>query len=255
MKYIHDFEIVENRKINDEYFVLGLKSPQKLPFLQPGQFVEIKVDHSPTTFLRRPISIYDVDYKRNTLSLLILIVGNGTLTLSRLLKGDHLNLIYPLGNSFSIPSKGKVLLIGGGVGVAPLLFLGKSLLEKNIQPLFLFGARSHTHLVDLGKFEKLGAVHTTTEDGTQGEKGLVTEHSLVTRNDWDYSQVYACGPVPMMKAVARLAEKRNTICEVSLENTMACGFGACLTCVQETVRGNICICTEGPVFNTKELVW
>ncbi len=254
-KYIHDFKIVTNRKITNDYFVLELKAPRKLQSVKPGQFVEIKIDNSSRTFLRRPISIYDVDYKQNTISLLILIVGEGTRALSHLSKGEYLNLIYPLGNSFSIPQSGKVLLIGGGVGVAPLLFLGKLLIENNIQPVFLFGARSHTHLVDLNKFELLGPVYMTTENGSQGEKGLVTEHSIITDNNWNYDQIYACGPVPMMKAVARLAEKRNTNCEVSLENTMACGFGACLTCTQKTVRGNICICTEGPVLNTKELIW
>lgn len=254
-KYIHDFEVVANRGINKDYFVLELKAPQKLESIKPGQFVEIRVDNSPCTFLRRPISIYDIDYKQNTISLLILIAGEGTQALSRLSKGDYVNLIYPLGNSFSIPQTGKVLLIGGGVGVAPLLFLGKSLSENNIQPVFLFGARSHTHLVDLDKFELLGPVYTTTEDGSQGEKGLVTEHSIITGNNWNYEQIYACGPVLMMKAVAQLAERRNTNCEVSLENTMACGFGACLTCVQETVRGNICICVNGPVLNSKELIW
>lgn len=254
-KYIHDFEVVANRRINDDYFVLELKAPQKLQSIQPGQFVEIKIENSPSTFLRRPISIYNIDYKQNTISLLILIVGEGTTALSRLSGGEYLNLIYPLGNSFSIPQTGKVILIGGGVGIAPLLFLGKSLSEKNIQPVFLIGARSHTHLVDLDKFKLLGSVYTTTEDGSHGEMGLVTEHSIITGNNWNYDQVYACGPVPMMKAVARIAEKRKTNCEVSLENTMACGFGACLTCVQETVSGNLCICVHGPVFNTKELVW
>ena len=254
-KYIHDFEIVANSRINDDYFTLKLKAPQELQSIQPGQFVEVKIDNSPGIFLRRPISIYDVDYKQNTISLLIMVVGVGTSALSRLSEGEYLNLIYPLGNSFSIPQFGKVILIGGGVGVAPLLFLGKSLSENNIQPVFLIGARSYTHLVDLDKFKLLGPVYTTTEDGSYGEKGLVTEHSIISGNKWDFSQVYACGPVPMMKAVARMSQKQKINCEVSLENTMACGFGACLTCVQKTIRGNLCICIHGPVFNTKELVW
>lgn len=254
-KYIHDFEVVANRKINNDYFVLELKAPQKLQLIRPGQFVEIKVDNSPDVFLRRPLSFFDIDYRQNTISLLILIVGRGTRALSFLSMGDFVNIIYPLGNSFSIPRTGKALLIGGGVGVAPLLFLAKVLTENNIQPVFLLGAKSRSYLVELDKFEKLGLVYTTTEDGTYGEKGLVTDHSLFFNNNWNYSQLYACGPVQMMKAVARLAEEKNVSCEVSLENTMACGFGACLSCVQKTVRGNLCVCVHGPVFNTKELVW
>jgi len=254
-KYIDDFEIVVNRKINSDYFVLELKAPTKLQNIMPGQFVEVKVDNAPAVFLRRPFSIYDIDYRQNTISLLILIVGEGTLALSQLSEGDHLNLIYPLGNSFSIPQCGKTLLIGGGVGIAPLLFLGKVLSEKNIQPVFLYGAKSRSHLVDLDKFELLGPVYTTTEDGTYGEKGLVTEHSLFLDSSWDYDQLYACGPVQMMKAVALLSEEKNVNCEVSLEKTMACGFGACLSCVQETTGGNLFICIHGPVFNATELVW
>ncbi|MBL7112264.1 MAG: dihydroorotate dehydrogenase electron transfer subunit [Bacteroidales bacterium] len=253
-KYVHDFKIVENRRINDDYFVLNVKSPQPLPDLLPGQFVEIRVDNAPNTFLRRPISIYDVAIDRNLISMLFLIVGEGTAKLAELHPGDLLNMIYPLGNSFTIPSEGPVLLVGGGVGVAPLLFLGKVLVEKGITPDFLLGARSSSHLVDLDKFESLGTLHTTTEDGSAGTKGLVTQHPLFA-NKWNYRAVYTCGPVGMMKAVAALSEEKETPCEASLENTMACGFGACLCCIQKTVRGNICVCTEGPVFNSKDLIW
>ena len=253
-KYVHDFKVVENRRINDDYFVLTIEAPQILPELLPGQFVEIKVDGAPNTFLRRPISIYDIDEERNMISLLFLIVGEGTATLAGSGPGDSLNLIYPLGNSFTIAEEGPVLLVGGGVGVAPLLFLGKMLVRHGIAPDFLLGARSRLHLADLDKFAELGSLNITTEDGTSGIKGLVTQHPLFS-GDWDYRVVYTCGPVGMMKAVASLAEAKGILCEVSLENTMACGFGACLCCIQETVRGNVCVCTEGPVFNSKELVW
>ena len=253
-KYVHDFKVVENRKINDDYFVLNVESPQPLPDLFPGQFVEIRVDNAPNTFLRRPISIYEVDRKKNLISLLFLIVGEGTAKLAGLTEGDKVNMIYPLGNSFTLPSEGPVLLAGGGVGVAPLLFLGKHLVEKGIKTDFLLGARSSSHLVDLDKFDSLGSVKTTTEDGSGGFKGLITRHPLF-EGEWDYKAVYTCGPVAMMKAVAGIAEKKGTLCEASLENTMACGFGACLCCTQETVRGNVCVCTEGPVFNSKDLVW
>jgi dihydroorotate dehydrogenase electron transfer subunit len=253
-KYINDFKVVENRRINDDYFVLNVESPESLPGLFPGQFVEIRIDNAPNTFLRRPISIYDTDVDKKIISMLFLIVGEGTAKLSELKPGDSLNMIYPLGNSFTITHEGPVLLVGGGVGVAPLLFLGKTLAENGITPTFLLGARSSSHLVDLDKFGSLGPLHTTTEDGSAGVKGLVSQHPIFS-NEWNYQIVYTCGPVGMMKAVAGLAEKKGTECEASLENTMACGFGACLCCIQKTVRGNVCVCTEGPVFNSKDLIW
>jgi len=253
-KYVNDFKVVENRRINNDYFVLNVESPQSLPDILPGQFVEIRVDNAPNTFLRRPISIYDIDIDRDIISMLFLIVGEGTAKLAELQPGDLLNMIYPLGNSFTVPSEGPVLLVGGGVGVAPLLFLGKELADKGMDPSFLLGARSSSHLVDLEKFESVGPLNLTTEDGSAGTKGLVTQHPLFI-DEWKYNAVYTCGPVGMMKAVAALAEKKETLCEASLENTMACGFGACLCCIQETVRGNICVCTEGPVFNSKDLIW
>jgi len=253
-KYVDDFKVVENIRINDDYFVLHVESPQSLPEILPGQFVEIRIDNEPDTFLRRPISVYDIDIDRNIISMLFLIVGKGTAKLSELRQGDVLNMIYPLGNTFSIPTEGPVLLVGGGVGVAPLLFLGKKLAEKGIIPSFLLGARSSSHLVDLEKFKQLGPLNLTTEDGSAGTKGLVIQHPLFT-DEWKYNAVFTCGPLGMRKAVAGLAEMKETRCEASLENTMACGFGACLCCIQETVRGNICVCTEGPVFNSKDLIW
>ncbi len=250
-----DLIVRENKQLNNQYFLLILGSSDELPEMYPGQFVEVRVDNSPETFLRRPISINFVDYQKNELWLLIQIIGEGTRKLSTCKQGDLLNLLLPLGNSYTIPTNtnSKLLLVGGGVGIAPLLYLGSKLKENGIICDFLLGGRSKYNLLQLEEFSNFGNVFTTTEDGTFGEKGFVTNHSILTNKKYDL--IYSCGPTPMMKAVAAYAKSKNTECEVSLENTMACGFGACLCCVTDSVDGHVCVCTEGPVFNTSKLKW
>jgi len=254
-KFILDLTISENKSLNSQYVLLKLTSDKKLPSILPGQFAEIRVDNSPSTFLRRPISINFIDEAKNELWLLIQIVGEGTRRLALMKSGETLNLILPLGNTFSIPEdkNTQILLIGGGVGVAPLLLLGENLHKNGFDCRFLIGARSKSDLLLINEFERYGMVYTTTEDGSQGEKGFVTQHSIL--NECKIDCIYSCGPTPMMKAVAKYAEERNIFCEVSLENTMGCGIGACLCCVADTVDGNVCVCTDGPVFNVKKLKW
>lgn len=252
-KFIHDFEVTQNLHITNDYFAIHLKCPVSLPQILPGQFAEVLVSNSTTTYLRRPFSFYDVDYEQNVLSLLIKKIGDGTVALSKLKEGDILNLIYPLGNSFSLPEGKKALLIGGGVGIAPMLLLSKLLYEKEFQPDVLIGGRTLNDIVEPEKYKPFGEVFITTDDGSAGEKGMVTQHSLFSDNVKKYSIIYACGPDPMMKAVARVASENDIPCEISLENTMACGIGACLCCVVETIDGNKTTCIDGPVFDTRKL--
>lgn len=253
-KFMTDLIVKENKVLNDQYFLLKLSASEPLPEMYPGQFAEIKVEESPATFLRRPVSINWVDRTTNELWLLIQIVGEGTRTLSKLHSGDTLNLIFPLGNRFSYPgdTQADILLVGGGVGIAPMLFWGAQLASEGYRPVFLIGGRSEANLLLLDEFGKYGEVFVTTEDGSAGEKGFVTQHSVLNRK---FDAVYTCGPTPMMKAVAAYAAGRGVFCEVSLENTMACGFGACLCCVTDTIDGHVCVCTEGPVFNITKLKW
>jgi len=253
-KFIHDFEVTLNNQITGDYFALYLKCPAKLPPIFPGQFAEVLVSNSAETYLRRPFSIYDVDYEKNELSLLIKKIGKGTVALSELKTGDTLNLVYPLGNSFSLPKGEKVLLVGGGVGIAPMLLLARMLKKNGFQPDVLIGGRTKNDILEPEKYSDYGNVFVTTDDGSMGEKGMVTQHSVFAEKASEYSQIYACGPDPMMKAVAKVAASRNIPCEISLENTMACGMGACLCCVVETVDGNKTTCVEGPVFDTKKLI-
>ena len=213
-KYMLDLILKENRTLSSQYNLLILTSNEKMPEILPGQFAEVRVDGSPTTFLRRPISIHYVDYELNELWLLIQIKGDGTKRLATMAAGESLNLLFPLGNSFNKPAneKANVLLVGGGCGVAPLLYLGSYLKKSGYKVNFLLGARSESDLIELCEYERFGNVYTTTEDGSHGERGFVTQHSVLNNPDFDY--FYTCGPTPMMKAVARHALKTKATCEV-----------------------------------------
>ena len=227
---------------------LALEEP--LPEIKAGQFVEILVENSVSTFLRRPISVHYVDEARKELWLLIAVVGDGTRTLATLKAGDTLDIVFPLGNGFTI-EKCRTLLVGGGVGVAPLLYAGKKIHELGGEPVFLLGARTAGDLIGMDMFRNIGQTLTTTEDGTDGEKGFVTDHSIWQTETFD--RIAVCGPKPMMAAVAKKARQLGTPCEVSLENMMACGLGACLCCVEKTTEGNVCVCKDGPVFDIEKL--
>ena len=254
-KYVSDLRVVSVEHINDKYVLVKLTQDERLPEVFPGQFVEVRVDGSPSTFLRRPISVNFVDYDNNQLWLLVAAIGDGTRRIASLKVGDVLNCMFPLGNGFIMPSSSdeKVLLVGGGVGVAPLLYFGKRLNDIGCRPVFLLGARSEKDLLMLDEFRKLGRVCVTTEDGTAGERGFVTNHSVLSEIRFD--RIATCGPKPMMVAVAKYAKANNIECEVSLENMMACGLGACLCCVEKTTEGNLCVCKEGPVMNINKLLW
>lgn len=251
-KYCLDLTVKAVEHLNEKYVLLRLTDNSPLPEMLPGQFVEIKVEGSPNTYLRRPISIHYVDRKNNELWLLVATIGDGTKAMAALLPGEKMNVVLPLGNGFTI-SAGKTLLVGGGVGVAPLLYAGKAIKEFGGEPVFLLGARASKDLLELEKFREIGRVFLTTEDGSEGEKGFVTNHSIWHQESFDRIEV--CGPKPMMVAVARLARELSVPCEVSLENMMACGLGACLCCVEDTVEGHVCVCTEGPVFDIEKLKW
>lgn len=253
-KYILDLTVVSVEHIHERYVLIKLTQALPLPEMVPGQFVEVRVDGSPQTFLRRPISIHFVDREHNELWLLVATVGDGTRKLAQLQSGDLLNCVLPLGNGFTPAKPGeKVLLVGGGVGVAPLLYMGAEMAKARIEPTFLLGARTQKDLLMLDAFEQYGRVFVTTEDGSAGEQGFVTNHSLLQQEHFD--RISTCGPTPMMKAVARVAKAHDIDCEVSLENLMACGVGACLCCVENTTEGHVCVCKEGPVFNTRKLLW
>lgn len=254
-KYVLDLTVSAVERINEKYVLIRLADDKPLPDMLPGQFVEVRVDNLPTTFLRRPISISFVDRSRNELWLLVAAIGDGTRAMASLAVGSRLNCLLPLGNGFTMPSSAseRVLLVGGGVGVAPLLYMGAEMRRCGCEPTFLLGARRSADLLLLDHFRRYGRVFVTTEDGSAGERGFVTNHSVLQSEHFD--RIQTCGPKPMMVAVARYAAAAGIDCEASLENMMACGVGACLCCVEKTIEGNLCVCKEGPVFNINKLLW
>lgn len=254
-KYILDLTVAACEHPRDGYTLLKLTDGEPLPPMLPGQFAELKVEGGANTFLRRPISVNYVDEQANEVWFLVHEVGEGTRALGRLSAGDRLNVVLPLGNGFTMPvtKDEKVLLVGGGVGTAPLLYMGKKMADMGCRPVFLLGGRSVCDIMQLDMFRALGDVYITTEDGSEGETGFVTQHSVLQRERFD--RISVCGPKPMMVAVARYARSVGTPCEVSLENMMACGVGACLCCVENTTEGHVCVCKEGPVFDINRLLW
>lgn len=254
-KICEDFLVQATEQLSDRHWLMRLRSSSALPEMHPGQFVQVHIDDSPTTYLRRPISVNMVDYEHNEILLLVAAIGEGTRHLVRKKPGDKVNCLLPLGNSFTMPrsTDERFLLVGGGVGIAPMLFLGKRLVETGVRPSFLLGARTADELLEKEMFNELGDLYLTTEDGSEGEKGYVTNHSILKEKQFD--RIATCGPKPMMMSVARYAKQNDIECEVSLENDMACGLGVCLCCVEDTTDGHICVCTEGPVLNIKKLLW
>lgn len=251
MKRIADFKVVSIHHICDELFEMEVQCVEKLEHIEPGQFVNVMIPDTRQTFLRRPISICDVDVENNTLRFYIRKVGNGTGKMSNMQTGDSLNIVYPLGKGFDTDSQ-RPLLIGGGCGIAPLVYLAKNFYAKGIKPAVLLGGKSARFLTLKTYFNGIADVYLCTDDGSEGEKAMVTQHSLMKKVR-NFDKIYTCGPQVMMKAVAKVAIEQNIPCMVSLENTMACGVGACLCCVTKTREGHKCVCTEGPVFNVMDL--
>ncbi len=251
-KQLIDFEIESRREAGAGCVLLKMRPlGAEMPQCEPGQFVEILVDDASCTLLRRPISICDVVDDR--LVLLVKDAGAATHALCEASVGKKYSVLLPLGRGFWVDDNvKKVLLVGGGVGTAPLLYWGKALTARGIQPTFLIGARKSADLLLLDKLREIGSLNLTTEDGSEGTKGMVTAHPVFKE---DFDLICCCGPLPMMKAIAAIAKERGIQCQVSLENKMACGLGACLCCVEDTTSGNRCVCQDGPVFNINELKW
>lgn len=253
-KQVIEFSVDQNQHFSPVYSLLKLSPISGAPLgdICPGQFVQVETPAN-ATFLRRPISVCFVDKASNQLWLLVRNAGSGSKAIIDSAVGSTLNIIYPLGNGFTTADlPRRPILIGGGVGVAPLLYLAKRLADEGVRPAILLGARRAADVLLRQEFEEYGDVFVSTEDGSVGEKGLVTQHSILQQS---FDRMYCCGPMPMMKAIAAIARKNAIDCEVSLENVMGCGIGACLCCVEKTVKGNVCVCSDGPVFNLNELLW
>ncbi len=244
-KYIQEFFTVDkNENIAKDVYEMRL-SGNTSAITKSGQFVNIKIDGY---YLRRPISV--CDYDKDGITIIYKVVGNGTEAMSKIEKGAVLDLLVGLGNGFDTSKSGdKPLLIGGGMGVAPMYNLCKKLVDEGKHPIVVNGFNSAEDVYYENEFKSLGVeVYITTVDGTNGTKGFVTD---VTKN-LEYTYFYTCGPMPMFKAVESTAK---TSGQYSFEERMGCGFGACMGCSCETKYGNKRICKDGPVLEREEIIW
>jgi len=256
-------KILYNKKIKGNYFHLALRSPEIVKESLPGQFLIIKVNDTYEPLLRRPFSVHTV--KDGNVELLYEVVGQATQILSRRKPGEKLDVIGPLGNGFTFKNKHKTfnILVAGGMGVAPLVFLADRLNKFGVRSsefgvLVLIGGKSKESILCEKEFKQLGClVKIATDDGSKGFRGKVTElleRLLLTHNSLRPT-IYACGPKPMLKEISRVSKKYTTPAQLSLEEHMACGIGACLGCVVNTREGFKRACKEGPVFSADKIIW
>ncbi len=253
--------IVANERDTDSYFRLVLRAPQIAPLIQPGQFAHVRILPLKDALLRRPFSIFQV--AGDTFSILYKTVGKGTDALARMRAGEELSVIAPLGHGFTVPQAGgeTPLLVAGGYGMAAMFLLAQRSPQKGI---VFVGGRRRVDILCEKEFAAIGwEVRVATEDGSHGEKGLVTQPLLAEiRNPQSAIRNYklfACGPTGLLKAVGKIAEEFNLPAELSMDEHMCCGTGVCLTCVIPVKSGDSWeyqrTCTEGPVFDSREIVW
>lgn len=257
MKYLQGkYLILEKQALARDIYSFTMLCPEIAELAQAGQFVHIL----PTgCSLRRPISIAGIDKQKGTVRIIFIIKGNGTKTLADLRQGDMMDMIGPLGHGFTrLPEASHVILVGGGIGVPPMLPLAHDYGEK---ATVVSGFRSFSQVILQEELEACGTrTICCTEDGSAGAvKGFVTEpmEQLLSEGA---DAVFACGPVPMLKAVAEICIRNKTYCEVSLEERMACGVGACLGCACQIKNADgemhfLHVCKNGPVFKAEEVCW
>jgi len=259
--------IIEHEEIAGHARRLVLAAPEIAGFAEPGQFVHVLCGDSYDPLLRRPFSVHDVDRQSGRVRLLYEIRGRGTALLAEKRSGETLDVVGPLGKGFELPkSPGRPLvLIGGGIAVAPLYFLARRIAETIgcECAAFLIGARTESMLLYVEEFARLGSdVRTATDDGSAGYRGFVTgllEQYIHAMDRANPPLVYACGPMQMLKAVARITKEHGLKCQVSTEAKMACGVGACMSCVIKVRDGDswkyVRCCKEGPVFDADDIIW
>jgi dihydroorotate dehydrogenase electron transfer subunit len=252
----HLLTITSNKEIARSIFEMKLTGPGVKEMITPGQFLHVKVGEHSSKLLRRPLSICDVDLEKEEVTILYRAQGDGTKQLSKKQRGDRLDVLGPLGNGFTlntIHQESSALLVGGGIGVPPLYYLGKVLKNKGIKVTFIVGYQSSEDSFYVEKFQQIAETVVTTVDGTIGIKGYVTD--AMDPFMADDPVVYSVGPAVMLKAVEQKAYGYTGY--FSLEERMGCGIGACFACVCPTETqesGYVKICSDGPVFKIGEVV-
>ena len=254
-------EVVSNTHLKANFYRLTIKTPAYFSKAQPGQFIHIKVGDDFSPLLRRPFSISNVT--SFGVDIVYRIVGKGTRFLSELREGEYLDVLGPLGRGFSISREAKIhILVGGGVGVAPLIFLARKIKEETegkVSILVFLGFKRKEEIICQNQFtgDNL-SLHIACEDGSYGYRGLVSqavEDYLINFTSLSGISIYACGPVEMLRAVARLSFNYAISSQVLMEEIIGCGLGACRGCVVRGVAGYLRVCKEGPVFNIRDIAW
>lgn len=256
MIYQEDCAVLENINITQDYFKITFSSKNITKKAIPGQFVQIKVTEGLAPLLRRPFSFHKI--KKDSFEVLYHVVGAGSKILSQKKKGEVLNIIGPLGNGFRIQKGKTAVLLAGGCGTAPLFALEEALKKAKIESHFFQGASTEGLLLCQADFAKVGTkLYISTDDGSAGGKGTVSALFSSYLDSFDRKKIviYTCGPNAMIRSVAEIAHEKDIPCQVSLEEHMACGIGACLGCAVGTVNGNRRVCKDGPVFDSKEIIW
>lgn len=253
---LEDAVIVANEEIAPQVHVVTLSAPRCAGLCLPGQFVHIMVPGDATELLRLPFSVHRTFPEEGTLTLMYQTIGRGTRRLSMLLPGTPTDLIGPIGRCWAPPEGcGRALLVSGGLGAAPLVMLAEQLAAQGTEMDICMGALTASRLVAREDLARCGKLHIATDDGSEGLEGYCTQVSELLLQDNDYDYLATCGPYPMERIVARQAEVYEVFCEASLETLMACGIGACLSCVVDTVDGRKRVCVDGPIFDAGEVVW
>lgn len=247
--------VVANDQVAPSVYLVTLECPEVAASVRPGQFVQLLIAADRPRILRRPFSVYQVD--GDTLEILYQVVGTGTAELTTLVEGAEVRVLGPLGTGWTVPqSTSRALLVTGGLGAAPLAMLARELTEAGVEVHVAMGAPTAVRLVGSGPYvDSACRLNVSTDDGSAGRQGYCTELAAELLDTFHFDYVATCGPEPMQRIVADLAAEAGVPCEVSLERRMACGIGACLSCVVSTVDGLRKACVDGPVFDARKVVW
>jgi dihydroorotate dehydrogenase electron transfer subunit len=253
--------IIRKRHLSDTYYAITFGPFSRTSQCRPGSFLHIRLPGS-SIYFRRAMSVAAVDRETRQVEFIFKVLGRGTTLLSQLKRNDSIDILGPLGGDFARPRRSeRVVIVAGGVGFPPLLFLATELVAGGFDPgriEFFYGGRSRADLIERARIRRLGVnFHPCTDDGSFGRKGLVTEHVEAYLNQFGRTRrrLYACGPEPMLKAVNQLGLDYDVPGQLSLEAPMPCGIGVCLGCVVPLARGGYArVCADGPVFDIGEVI-
>ena len=254
-KVVEQVKVVGNDRLSEGVGLLVLDAPQVAASVEPGQFVHLRVTEGVDPLLRRPFSVHRRSGER--IEILYQVLGRGTRMMSELALGDETDVIGPLGRGWRRPGRTEhALLVAGGLGAAPMGMLVEQLAEDGVAVSVAVGAPSSDRLVARELFESVArSVEVATDDGSSGHRGYVTEVSARLFSTSSFDAVYVCGPEIMSRIVVEQAAAAGARTQVSLERLMACGVGACLSCVVSTTAGRKRACVDGPVFDAEEVLW